>query len=154
MTTACMSERHFKILLVEDNAADIYLVRKALTDAGLVFGLKVLEDGALALAFVSEPDSAAASALPDLILLDLNLPKADGLDVLAAIRANPRMAAVPVVIATSSSAPSERARAETLGVDGFLTKPPDLTRFMEMGVAIRELLFRPLDGARGTGAIA
>jgi two-component system, chemotaxis family, response regulator Rcp1 len=132
----------FQILLVEDNPADAYLFRKALKSAQVNFELILLEDGADALAYVRQEGRYAASPIPDLAVLDLNLPKHDGAQILEAMRTNPRLSSVPVVIATSSSAPGERTRTEQLGVERYLIKPLDLDSFMKMGLVIKEVLSR------------
>ena len=130
----------FKILLVEDNPADVYLLRMALTNAQLNFELNVIEDGALALDYVDRQGKNPTSRIPDLAVLDLNLPKIEGLEVLQVMRSNLRFAEVPVVVTTSSSSAGERARSMQLGVEQFLTKPPDLEGFLRMGTILKEIL--------------
>ncbi len=130
----------FQILLVEDNPADVYLLRMALTNAKLHFELNVIEDGALALDYVDRQGKNPSSRIPDLAVLDLNLPKIEGLEVLQAIRSNLRFAEVPVVITTSSSSARERARSMQLGVEQFLTKPPDLESFLKIGTILKDIL--------------
>jgi CheY-like chemotaxis protein len=128
-----------RILLVEDNPADVGLLRLALKEAELDCDLTVLEDGAAALAFIRQAEAGNARP-PDLALLDLNLPKNGGLEVLEAIRAKPALAGMPVAILTSSSSPRERARIEEFGVDRFITKPLDLDGFLGIGWILRDLL--------------
>lgn len=130
----------FQILLVEDNPADVYLLRMALTNAKLNFELNVIEDGALALDFVNRQGKDPSSRIPDLAVLDLNLPKIEGLEILQAMRSSLRFSEVPVVVTTSSSSEGERARSMRLGVEKFLTKPPDLERFLEMGTILKDIL--------------
>jgi chemotaxis family two-component system response regulator Rcp1 len=136
--------RKTQIVLVEDNPADVELVRMALKEAGLDCDLTVLEDGAEALAMVrrreSHPGEFHPRFIPDLIVLDLNLPKKGGLEVLEAIRANCDFARTPVAILSSSSSPRERARIEEFGVDRFITKPLDLEGFLEIGLILKGLL--------------
>src|SRR5215471_4441512 len=98
-----MSDRPFRILLVEDNAADTWLLRKALQNAALNFELIQIEDGAEALAFVRGEGEYAGSVTPDLAVVDLNLPKNDGVEVLEALRKSKSFSNVPVVIVTSST---------------------------------------------------
>jgi len=94
-----------RILLVEDNDADVYLFRKALKNAGLNFDLTVIEDGGRAIAFIRGEGQYAGSPVPDLAIIDLSLPKDDGIEVFEAIRAAERFADMPVVIASSSAKP-------------------------------------------------
>jgi CheY-like chemotaxis protein len=128
------------ILLVEDNPADVGLFRLALKDAGLDCDLTVLEDGAAALSLIRQPDSSGGARIPDLAVLDLNLPKNGGLEVLEAIRANSSFAKMRVAILSSSSSPRERARIEEFGVDRFITKPLDLDGFLGIGSIVKALL--------------
>ena len=126
------------ILLVEDNPADVGLFRLALKDAELDCDLTVLEDGAAALSLIRHPDTGAR--IPDLTVLDLNLPKNGGLEVLEAIRANSVFVNMRVAILSSSSSPRERARIEEFGVDRFITKPLDLDGFLGIGSILKDLL--------------
>jgi len=130
----------FRILLVEDNAADTYLLRRALKDAGLNVELTVIEDGAEALAFVRHEGKYAARPIPDLAVLDLNLPKLGGATVLHALRQNTDLCHVPVAIMTSSTGPREQVKAEELGDGRFITKPPDLEDFLKIGQVLKEML--------------
>jgi two-component system, chemotaxis family, response regulator Rcp1 len=131
-----------RILLVEDNSADVYLFRKALTAAGLNFELTVIEDGGSGLAFVRGEGQYSASLVPDLAVIDLSLPKNDGIQVLEAIRASKRFDDMPAVVASSSVSPPPRLDQEHLRVTRYITKPPDLESFMEIGVAIKDILLR------------
>ena len=145
--------RTFRILLVEDNAADIYLMRKAMKDAGLVVELTIIEDGAEALACARRQGKYAGSPIPDLAILDLNLPKAGGAAILQAMRQNKDMSKVPVAITTSTAAPREQAKAEELGIERFITKPADLEAFLQIGYVLKELLERkPGPTSGGTGS--
>ena len=137
--TECGKQR-FDIFLVEDNPADVYLLRMALRNAEIDFELMVMEDGAEALAFVRQEGKYADVPVPDLAVLDLNLPKNDGLEVLAAIRASRSLSEMRVAILTSSSSPVERARVQELGIDQFITKPPDLEEFLRIGLILKSLL--------------
>ena len=128
----------FRIIVVEDNPADVYLLREALRQAGLHFELTVIEDGAEALEFIHR--KAAEIPKPDLAVLDLNLPSCGGIEILAAIRRNEHLADVPVAVVTSSAAPLERRQVENLGVARFITKPADLAEFLEIGEVLKEVL--------------
>jgi CheY-like chemotaxis protein len=128
-----------RIVVVEDNPGDVHLLRLALLQAGLVCDLRVLEDGAEGMR-LARREPPYHDTVPDLIVLDLNLPKHDGLEVLSALRADPVLSAVPVVVFTSSTSPRERARMEELGAARFLAKPPDLDAFLAVGHMLRSLL--------------
>jgi chemotaxis family two-component system response regulator Rcp1 len=130
-----------RILLVEDNEADVYLFRKALEAAKLQFELTVIPDGAEALAFVRREGKYSTSSVPDLVVLDLNLPKDGGIQVLRAIRERETFSNVPVAIVSSSASPQDRHETDKLGVDRYITKPPNLEEFLKIGQIFRELLF-------------
>ena len=127
------------ILIVEDNPTDVQLIAEALSAHGVVHELVVLEDGDKALRHFSVSENAK----PDLIILDLHMPKHDGLEVLASYRQTVRLGAVPIVVLTSSDSPSERRRAETIGVSAFLQKPMTLDAFMAIGKRLKALLEVP-----------
>lgn len=128
----------FRIFVVEDNPADVYLLRKALEKAGLKFELTVIDDGTKALEFIQNESSKTPK--PDLAVLDLNLPANSGIEVLAAIRQNEHLADVPVAVVTSSAAAVDRSQVELLGVERFITKPPDLGEFLKIGEVLKEVL--------------
>jgi len=141
-----MRAEPFRILLVEDNSADVYLFRKALENAGLNFELMVLEDGASAIGFVRGDEKYGESPVPDLAVLDLSLPKNDGVQVLEAIRASHRFAHIPVVVTSSSPVPPARLKQEHLQVARYIMKPPDLEEFLRIGSALKEVLLRSETG--------
>jgi len=141
-----LESRKFRILVVEDNPADVDLLRRALKYAGLECALTVVDDGADALALVRQQGLAADA--PDLAIIDLNLPKHGGLEVLEEIRANGALAHLAVVILSSSSSPRERATIERLQVRKHIVKPPDLDEFLRIGCDVKELL----TGGRAPGA--
>lgn len=135
-----MANERVRILLVEDNPGDIYLFRKAFETAGLNFELTVLRDGGAAIAFVQGEEIEAGSLVPDLIVMDLNLPKHDGAQVLQAIRNNERFARVPVVIA-SSFPTLNLPEHQKLSVAKYIRKPSDLTEFLNIGAALKQVVF-------------
>lgn len=139
-----MNEPRFRILLVEDNAGDVYLFRKALREAQVAFDSTVLDDGAQALAFVRGEGTYADIPVPDLVLLDLNLPKNEGVQVLAAIRQSQRLAAVPVIVTSSSHSLRDQEETARLGIECYLRKPPDIEEFMRIGTILKEVLNRNL----------
>ena len=132
----------FHILLLEDNAADIYLFRQALKSAGLNFELTVIENGADGLAFARRQGEYAGSSIPDLAVLDLNLPKGGGDSVLEAMRQNKDLGLVPALIMSSTAGPREQARAKELGIERFITKPPNLEEFLQIGQVVKEVLLK------------
>ncbi len=128
-----------RIVLVEDNPADVYLVKRALREKGIECEMTWFEDGDKALKALSGHGSEA----PDLILLDLNLPKTDGVKVLGTIRAIPELADVPVGIITSSESPADMHRTAALGAARYINKPSTLDDFMrEVGQGIASILSR------------
>lgn len=124
-----------RILLVEDNPADAYLVEEALRTHGIDFEIRWLRDGEQALAMIAAGDFE----LPDLVLLDLNLPRVDGKEVLTLIRQTPELAGTPVAIMTSSDSPQDRKEMAELGASCYITKPPTLDQFLQVGGMIKAL---------------
>jgi CheY-like chemotaxis protein len=136
-----MKSEPFRILLVEDNEADVYLFRIALLRAGLEFNLIVMEDGGKATAFVrGEGEHAGRCPVPDLAVIDLSLPKEDGIQVIEAIRADQRFADIPIVVTSSSAAPPARLSETHLRVARYITKPSGLEEFLQIGAALRDIL--------------
>jgi two-component system, chemotaxis family, response regulator Rcp1 len=122
-----------RILVAEDNPADVYLLREAFSLEGQDVELVVVTDGEQALEFVQRQGAFSTAPIPDLIVLDLNLPKSDGSDVLRCIRQTEVYAGVPVVVLTSSDSPRDRKTIESLGASSFITKPSDLDSFLALG---------------------
>jgi chemotaxis family two-component system response regulator Rcp1 len=127
-----------EILLVEDNPGDVRLTREALKDAKVLNNLYVTGDGIEALAFLKRQGKYKDMARPDLILLDLNLPKMDGHEVLAEIKANPELRRIPVVILTTSRAEEDILKTYDLHANCYITKPVDLEKFIEVISAIED----------------
>ena len=128
-----------RILLVEDNPGDVYLLERALQSRSIAYELIRYEDGEQALHAIS----ADGAGLPDLILVDLNLPRYGGFEVLRAVRGTPRLVGVPVGVFTSSDAASDRHRTALIGTEKYIHKPPTLEEFMDqVGLAVAELLSR------------
>jgi CheY-like chemotaxis protein len=130
------------IVLIEDNPSDVYLTRLALEESGLVFEMENFQSGADALvALCPAADVVNERLIPDLILLDLNTPRCDGFEVLAAIRSNPNLSHVPVAVITSSASPADRHRAGLIGSTSYLQKPTELDAFIRgVGSTVRDLL--------------
>ncbi|MCA1832396.1 MAG: response regulator [Actinomycetota bacterium] len=121
-----------EILLVEDNPGDVRLTREALKEAKMRNAVNVVGDGVEALAYLRREGRYAGATLPHLILLDLNLPKKDGREVLAEIKNDENLKRIPVVILTSSKAESDILATYNLHANCFVTKPVDLGQFMEV----------------------
>jgi two-component system, chemotaxis family, response regulator Rcp1 len=121
--------RPAEILLIEDNPGDVLLIQEALRTSGTGSRLHVAEDGTEAMAFLRREGGYEARALPDLIILDLNIPKRDGREVLAEIKSDPEMRRIPVVILTTSDADEDVAQTYDLHANCYITKPVDFDRF-------------------------
>jgi|ERR1044071_1785896 len=128
----------FDILLVEDNPADADLTREGLQDGRLIHTLHHVVDGVQAMRFLRREAEHANAPTPDLILLDLNLPKMDGREVLHTIKEDPDLKRIPVVILTSSQAESDIIKSYDLHANCYMCKPVDLTRFLETVRKIEE----------------
>jgi len=127
-----------EILLVEDNPADVELTKVALEDAKICTRLQVVDDGEKAIDFLCRKGQYADAPHPDLILLDLNLPKKDGPQVLSEIRADPNLTHIPVVILTTSQADEDILRAYKLHANCYISKPVDFQQFMRVVKAIED----------------
>jgi len=137
----------FRIFLVEDNPGDVLLIREALRRAELPYSLDHHDTVASATAGLQDA-GRAGGPVPDLILLDYNLPGGDGSDVLAAAAENPSLATVPRAVITSFLSPHEREQARRLGATCFMTKPASLNGFLEeVGCSISRLLVVPGNAA-------
>jgi two-component system, chemotaxis family, response regulator Rcp1 len=124
--------RSIEILLVEDNPGDVRLTVEALSTAKVRNTLHVVEDGERALAFLHQEAPYANSPRPDLILLDLNLPRKGGWEVLAEIKQDPDLKRIPVVILTSSAAEQDILQSYDLHANCYITKPVDLDQFLRI----------------------
>ena len=129
------------ILLVEDNPGDVRLTREAFTSAGVETSIRAVTDGDEALEFLADCRDDESITTPDLVLLDLNLPRVDGFEVLEAIRDDPAYSRLPVLVLTSSSAEEDIARSYDLCANAHLTKPNSLDEFTEMAAAVEEFWF-------------
>ena len=124
------------ILLVEDNPGDAALTRLALDKGKIANKLHLVEDGVEAMQFLRNEGRWADSQRPDLILLDLNLPRKDGREVLAEVKADPDLAAIPVVVLTTSQSADDVLKSYELHANAYVTKPVELKQFMH---AIRSI---------------
>ncbi len=127
-----------EILLVEDNPGDARLAKEALNDSKLNNRLHWVEDGEEAMKFLLKQDAFGNSPRPDLILLDLNLPKKDGREVLMDIKSNENLKRIPVVVLTISKAEEDILRSYNLHANCFITKPIDLTQFIKVVKSIED----------------
>ena len=130
--------RPIEILLVEDSEPDVRLTQEALRDAKIRNRLWAVEDGVEAMDFLYRRDKHADAPRPDLILLDLNLPRKDGREVLEEIKSDERLKRIPVVILTTSSREEDIFRTYNLHANCYITKPVDFNRFMEVVKSIED----------------
>lgn len=126
------------ILLVEDNPGDVRLTREALKESKISNNLHVVTDGVQAMDFLKRQGEHAGAIRPDLVLLDLNLPRMDGREVLAEIKADPELRRIPVVIMTSSEAEQDILTTYNLNANAYVTKPLDLEQFVRVVHSIEE----------------
>jgi CheY-like chemotaxis protein len=140
-------------LLVEDNAADVRLLQEALKEADMEISMPVAGDGAAALAFLRREGKYAHAPRPDLVLLDLNLPKIDGREVLAEIKRDPGLRIIPVVVLTTSRSEEDVLKSYDLHANCYITKPVNLERFLDIVKSIKEFWLTvarlPTMGGRG-----
>ena len=128
------------VLLVEDNPADINLVEEALEEAQLDCSLHIMRDGVRAVEYIERLDAEPDHSPPDVVLLDLNLPKIGGEEVLKRVRMSPKCEGVKVLIISSSDIPADRERMLKLGASDYFRKPSDLAQFMLLGVKVRAMI--------------
>ena len=129
-----------EILMVEDNPVDVLVTREALKQGRIINNLSVAEDGEEALDFLFRIGQFSAAPRPDLILLDLNLPKKDGREILTELKNNPDLRSIPVVILTTSQAEEDVLRSYDCGANCFIVKPVDLEQFTSTIRSIEDFL--------------
>jgi len=129
------------ILLVEDNPGDVRLTYEALKEGKVLNSLQVVGDGIEALAFLRHEGAYAKAPHPDIILLDLNLPRMDGREVLAEIKNDPDLRRIPVVILTTSKAEEDIIKTYNLHANCYITKPVDLDQFINVVKSVEEFWF-------------
>jgi two-component system response regulator len=127
--------------LVEDNPGDVELTADALRAGKICNQMHVVDDGESAMAFLRRQGVYAGAPCPDVVLLDLNLPRKDGREVLAEIKADPVLKKIPVIILTTSQAEEDILRAYNLAANCYITKPVDLDQFTKVVQAIEEFWF-------------
>ena len=121
-----------EVLLVEDDPGDVVLIREAFEHNKVYNALHVVSDGVQALEFLRHEGEYANAPRPDLMLLDLNLPRKDGREVLAEIKSDPALRSIPVVVLTTSKAEEDILRSYDLHANAYVTKPVDFNRFIEV----------------------
>jgi two-component system, chemotaxis family, response regulator Rcp1 len=126
-------------VVIEDNKADVFLVEEAMAVHEIHAELQVITDGEEAMRRIEAP-RGTATAIPDLFILDLNLPKRSGNEILAGIRRSAQYAHVPVLIMTSSEAEKDRQETTRLGSSGYFRKPSGLDEFLKIGAVIKSLM--------------
>ncbi len=136
-----VSPKHVEILLVEDSPADVVITRDALAEARVINTIHVVEDGVEAMAFLRKQAPYGAAPRPDLILLDLNLPRKSGREVLAEIKADPSLKTIPVVVLTTSQAEEDVWKAYDLHANCYVVKPLDFAAFVHAVQSIRYFWF-------------
>lgn len=136
--TGARTLRPIEILMVEDNPGDVRLTQEALKGGKIWNELNVVSDGVAALDYLHRRPPYATAARPDLVLLDLNLPKKDGREVLAAMKGDASLKSIPVVVLTTSQAEEDVIRAYNLNANCYVTKPVDFEQFTRIVQAIED----------------
>ncbi len=139
--TNAFEGRPIEILLVEDNAGDVRLAREGLRECKLLNNLSVADDGVNALAFLRREGEYAQAPRPDLIMLDLNLPRKDGREVLKEIKEDEQLKRIPVVILTTSKAEEDIVKSYSLHANCYVTKPLAIEQFINVVQAIETFWF-------------
>ena len=133
--------KEIEILLVEDDPADVDLTKEVLEDSKVKLNLNVVEDGVLAMEYLRKEGKFANKPKPDLILLDLNMPRKDGRETLAEIKSDPKLQMIPIVILTTSNANEDIVKTYTKGANCYITKPVGLKQFTKVVRAIENFWF-------------
>jgi two-component system, chemotaxis family, response regulator Rcp1 len=141
MTDQMNNAKPIEILLVEDNPGDARLTREALKEGRVINHLNVVTDGVEALAFLNREDKYPNSPRPDIIFLDLNLPRMDGRELLAVLKSDPRFKRIPVVILTTSKAEEDIVKTYDLHANCYITKPVDLDQFIKVVNSVEDFWF-------------
>ncbi len=132
---------HVEILMVEDDPGDADLTKELLEEAKVYVNVNVVEDGEKALRYLRQEGEYTDSVRPDLILLDLNLPRKDGREVLQEVKSDPEFMRIPIVVLTTSDADEDILRSYDLGANSFVTKPVGLTQFAQIVQSIENFWF-------------
>jgi CheY-like chemotaxis protein len=132
--------RPLQVLLIEDSLADVMLMRQALEEHVGDFAARTIGDAEEAVLYVEKLCASPDEPCPDVVLLDLNLPKGDGLEFLHALRDSQKCSQTAVIVVTSSDSPVDRARAAAMGAARYFRKPSDLDEFLMLGGVVKEVL--------------
>lgn len=132
-------ENRLRLVLVEDSPADVFLVKEAMREEGLDFHMEVAEDGESATELLKRLETLEEGNVPNLLVLDLNVPRKSGAQVLAELRGGRRGSRIPVIVISSSDSPADRRRAFELGATEYFRKSSSLAEFMRLGKLIRRL---------------
>ncbi|HET8620607.1 MAG TPA: response regulator [Acidimicrobiales bacterium] len=124
--------RPIEVLLVEDDEGDVLMTREALDEGKVLNRLSVVGDGVQAIAYLRQEKPFSTATRPDLVLLDLNLPRRDGRQVLAEVKTDPDLRRIPIVVLTTSEAEEDVLRSYDLHANAYVTKPVDFDRFVEV----------------------
>jgi len=128
------------VLVIEDNPTDVFLVREALRAHGLEVDLQAFDNGEAAITYVRQIDTDASLARPSLVLLDVNLPRADGFEVLRCLRGSTKCGNTPVIVMTSSATLLDRTTATSLRADAYFQKPSGYDAFLTLGALACQML--------------
>jgi CheY-like chemotaxis protein len=128
------------ILLAEDNPVDVMLIQRSLVEHAVEHTMLTMEDGQQAIEYIDRIEADETEAVPDLLLLDLNLPSCDGREILARVRRSVRSYSTPVVIVTSSNSDEDREMARRLRATDYFLKVPDLDGYMKLGGIVKQIL--------------
>jgi CheY-like chemotaxis protein len=129
-----------RILIAEDSKSDVFLIKRALKKSGVEAEIQVADDGEKTLKFFEQTDADQTAPCPDLILLDINMPRYKGGEILRKLRASSRCKDALVLVVTSSDSNRDREEMEALGANGYFRKPSEVSEFMALGRIVRELL--------------
>jgi DNA-binding response OmpR family regulator len=132
-----------RILIAEDNQADVGIIQHALRAHGIAAVLDIVDDGEKAIESIGRAENGPAPELPTVMLLDLNLPRRSGFEVLARVRASRALARLPVIIVTSSESERDRKEAESLGASHYFCKPVTYEEFIKLGAVVASFLNPP-----------
>jgi len=133
--------RHIEMLMIEDSAADVLIAQEAFYQAKVLNSMHVVVDGVDAMAFLHREGTYVSAPRPDLILLDLNLPRKNGREVLAEIKEDPNLKSIPVVVLTTSSADEDILKAYNLHANCYVVKPIDFSNFVQVVHSISSFWF-------------
>ncbi len=136
-----IKNRVAEILLVDDNPGDVRLAKEGLKESKVINNLHVVDDGVEAMAFLRKEGNYADAVTPDLILLDLNLPKKDGREVLAEIKGDKNLRRIPIVVLTTSQAEEDVMKTYDLHANCYVTKPVDLDQFVKIVKSLNNFWF-------------